>query len=134
MGEERQTLPAVYGAHHMLTPEEKGNGRKISKLKDGFRATNGALVAFSAGVDSTFLLKVAHGSFGPPRYRTHRVFADGSPPGELRFAEESIRFFDAEIRKTVVQKFKEVGFSEVSLDLRGGRTGTMNEPVHTQST
>lgn len=33
---------------------------KLEKLKENIRKTNGLVVAFSGGVDSTFLLKVAH--------------------------------------------------------------------------
>lgn len=43
--------------------------------------------------------------------------------------EEMSRFFDPAVREAVVQRFKEIGFSFVSLDLQGYRTGSMNEPL-----
>ena len=36
-------------------------------------------------------------------------------------------------RDAVVQKFKEVGFNYISLDLQGYRTGSMNEVLRNQS-
>lgn len=47
--------------------------------------------------------------------------------------QEINRFFDPAIRQAVVEKFKEVGFSYVSLDLQGYRTGSMNEGLRTKS-
>jgi uncharacterized protein len=44
-------------------------------------------------------------------------------------AEEIDRLFDKEIRATIVQRFKEIGFTFVSLDLEGYRTGSMNEAL-----
>jgi uncharacterized protein len=44
-------------------------------------------------------------------------------------ADEINRFFDKATRKAIVQRFKEIGFSFVSLDLQGYRTGSMNEPL-----
>lgn len=41
--------------------------------------------------------------------------------------QEMNRLFEKPIRDTVVEKFKQVGFSYVSLDLQGYRTGSMNE-------
>lgn len=43
--------------------------------------------------------------------------------------EEFHRWFDKNTRDTVVQKFKQVGFHYVSLDLQGYRTGSMNESL-----
>lgn len=42
---------------------------------------------------------------------------------------EMERLFDAATREAVVEKFREVGFSFVTLDLQGYRTGSMNEPL-----
>lgn len=44
-------------------------------------------------------------------------------------SEEIHRFLDGETRKAVVQRFKGIGFSFVSLDLQGYRKGSMNEPL-----
>jgi PP-loop superfamily ATP-utilizing enzyme len=40
---------------------------------------------------------------------------------------EMNRLFDKTVRDAIVDKFKLVGFSYVSLDLQGYRTGSMNE-------
>jgi pyridinium-3,5-biscarboxylic acid mononucleotide sulfurtransferase len=39
------------------------------------------------------------------------------------------RLFDKTIREAIVKRFKEVGFTFVSLDLQGFRSGSLNEPV-----
>ena len=59
---------------------------KLDHLKDLLGQTNGVLVAFSAGVDSTFLLKVAHMVSGE---RTVALTASSptAPPGELEAAK-----------------------------------------------
>ena len=43
--------------------------------------------------------------------------------------EEFDRWFDKNTRDTVVEKFKQIGFHYVSLDLQGYRTGSMNESL-----
>lgn len=43
--------------------------------------------------------------------------------------EEIHRFFEPSTREAIVEKFKEIGFSFVSLDLQGYRMGSMNEPL-----
>ena len=40
------------------------------------------------------------------------------------------RLFDKTIRDTIVKRFKEVGFSFVSLDLQGFRSGSLNEGLY----
>jgi uncharacterized protein len=44
-------------------------------------------------------------------------------------AEEIDRLFEREIREQIVQRFKKIGFTFVSLDLEGYRTGSMNESL-----
>ena len=60
---------------------------KFEQLKGILREANGVLVAFSAGVDSTFLLKVAHMALGE-----HAIALTASsptaPPGELEAAKD----------------------------------------------
>jgi uncharacterized protein len=48
-------------------------------------------------------------------------------------AQEFDRLFDKATRDSVVQRFKEVGFTYVSLDLQGYRTGSMNEALPSKS-
>lgn len=60
---------------------------RLEKLKENLRAADGLLVAFSGGVDSTFLLKVAHMALGD---RAVGITASSptAPPGELEAARE----------------------------------------------
>jgi uncharacterized protein len=60
---------------------------KLERLKENLRAADGLLVAFSGGVDSTFLLKVAHLALGD---RAVGVTASSptAPPGELEAARD----------------------------------------------
>lgn len=41
--------------------------------------------------------------------------------------EERVRFFDVEMMNLVGERFKEIGFTYVTLDMLGYRTGSMNE-------
>ena len=59
---------------------------KLDHLKDLLGQTNGVLVAFSAGVDSTFLLKVAHMVSGE-RAVALTAASPTAPPGELEAAK-----------------------------------------------
>ncbi|HET8917825.1 MAG TPA: TIGR00268 family protein, partial [Candidatus Binatia bacterium] len=60
---------------------------KLEQLKDALRKTEGVMVAFSAGVDSTFLLTIAHMVLGE---RAIALTASSAtiPPGELAAAQE----------------------------------------------
>lgn len=60
---------------------------KLNKLETLLRETGGAMVAFSAGVDSTFLLKVAH-SVLDERAIALTAFSPTVPPGEFEAAVE----------------------------------------------
>lgn len=44
-------------------------------------------------------------------------------------AAEIDRLLDRDVRETIVRRFKEIGFTYVSLDLEGYRTGSMNEAI-----
>jgi uncharacterized protein len=41
--------------------------------------------------------------------------------------EERVKFFDATVMDTIGEKFKKIGFTYVTLDILGYRTGSMNE-------
>jgi uncharacterized protein len=60
---------------------------KLDRLNGLLRQTGGVLVAFSAGVDSTFLLKVAHAVLGE-RAVALTASSPTAPPGELEAAKE----------------------------------------------
>jgi len=63
---------------------------KFKKLKEILRETEGVLVAFSGGVDSTFLLKVAHMALGKKAIAL-TASSPTAPPGELEDAEKFAR-------------------------------------------
>jgi uncharacterized protein len=48
-------------------------------------------------------------------------------------ADEIQRFLDPALRETIARRFKQEGFTYVSLDLEGYRTGSMNETLATKS-
>jgi pyridinium-3,5-biscarboxylic acid mononucleotide sulfurtransferase len=60
---------------------------KLGKLENILRDAGAVLVAFSAGVDSTFLLKVAHGVLGD-RAIALTASSPTAPPGELEAAKQ----------------------------------------------
>jgi pyridinium-3,5-biscarboxylic acid mononucleotide sulfurtransferase len=45
---------------------------------------------------------------------------------------ERLKFFDLELMDNVYKQFKEIGFAYTALDLKGYRTGSMNEVINTQ--
>jgi len=63
------------------------------------------------------------------RFREFRVRFHGDLARIEVAADELERLFEKSVRDAVVQKFKEVGFNYVSLDLQGYRTGSMNEAL-----
>lgn len=64
---------------------------KFEGLKEILQETEGILVAFSGGVDSTFLLKVSRMVLGD-RAVAMTTSSPTAPPGELQAAEELARF------------------------------------------
>ena len=60
---------------------------KLNNLETLLRNTNGAIIAFSAGVDSTFLLKVAYSVLGE-RAIALTAASPTVPPGEFEVAKE----------------------------------------------
>jgi uncharacterized protein len=64
------------------------------------------------------------------RFREFRVRYHGEL-ARIEVAQSEIdRLFDRATREAIVEKFKEVGFHYVSLDLQGFRSGSLNEPLH----
>lgn len=63
------------------------------------------------------------------KFRQFRVRYHGELVRIEVAVEEIQRMFDAATRDAVVRRFKEIGFSFVSLDLQGYRTGSMNESL-----
>ena len=59
---------------------------KIERLKANLAGLDGVLVAFSAGVDSTFLLKIAHAVLGDKAIALTAT-SPTVPPGELDAAK-----------------------------------------------
>ena len=67
------------------------------------------------------------------RFREFRVRYHGDLARIEVSPNEFDRLFEKSTRDAVVRKFKEVGFSYVSLDLQGYRTGSMNETLRKKS-
>jgi uncharacterized protein len=61
------------------------------------------------------------------RFREFRVRYHGDLARIEVASNELDRLFEKETREAIIGKFKEVGFSYVSLDLQGYRTGSLNE-------
>ncbi|MBP5407298.1 ATP-dependent sacrificial sulfur transferase LarE [bacterium] len=84
---------------------------KISALRDFFRSCGSAAIAFSGGVDSTFLLKVAHDELGE-NVLAVTVISPLIPKKEAIDAEnfcknENIRHFVLELDPLKIPGFKE---------------------------
>ena len=67
------------------------------------------------------------------RFREFRVRYHGDLARIEVAQNEFERLLEKATREAIVQRFKEVGFNYVSLDLRGYRTGSMNEALGTKS-
>jgi uncharacterized protein len=63
------------------------------------------------------------------RFREFRVRYHGDLVRIELSQQEIARFFDFQTRQTIVERFKQIGFKYVSLDLQGYRTGSMNEAL-----
>lgn len=63
------------------------------------------------------------------RFREFRVRYHGELVRLEVGQEEMNRFFEPAIREAIVRRFKTIGFSYISLDLQGYRTGSMNESL-----
>lgn len=66
-------------------------------------------------------------------FREFRVRYHGALARIELSQDEFDRLLDKATRELVVQKFKEIGFNYISLDLQGYRTGSMNETLRNQS-
>jgi uncharacterized protein len=67
------------------------------------------------------------------RFREFRVRYHGDLARIEVSQEEFDRLMEKATRDRVVQKFKDIGFNYVSLDLQGYRTGSMNEALRTRT-
>lgn len=65
--------------------------------------------------------------FHQVRVRIHRLLARIEV-----MPEEFPKLMEANIREEIVQKFKEYGFTYVTMDLLGYRMGSMNETLNLQ--
>jgi uncharacterized protein len=66
------------------------------------------------------------------RFREFRVRFHGDLARIEVGRNEINRFFEEPIREAVVKRFKQAGFSYVSLDLQGFRSGSLNEALQSQ--
>ncbi|MBQ9562296.1 MAG: ATP-dependent sacrificial sulfur transferase LarE [Lachnospiraceae bacterium] len=84
---------------------------KLERLKENLAAMDGLAVAFSGGVDSTFLAKVAHDVLGE-RMIAVTVQADWVPERETKEAEEFCRAEGISLHKVSVEQREVPGFTE----------------------
>ena len=107
---------------------------KLKKLQSLLKDMGGVAVAFSGGVDSTFLLNVAHQTLGDKTVAITAV-SELYPARETEEARkfaadnEMEKLLQPDMREAIYSKIKQVGFTYVSLDLKGYRTGSMNETI-----
>ncbi len=88
-----------------------GLSKKINRLKKILKAMESTLIAFSGGVDSTFLLKVAKDTLGN-KVTAATAKSQIFPFGELKAAKEIARNFGVEhivveIQQLSLKKFKD---------------------------
>ena len=76
---------------------------KLNALRNHIRQADSCAVAFSGGVDSTLVLKIAHEVFGP-RVIAVTALSESLPTGELEEAEELARTIGA--RHIVLRTFE----------------------------
>lgn len=84
---------------------------KLARLKEILREMDRALVAFSGGVDSTFLLKVAHMELGG-RVLAVTAASETLPRAEMEEAEELARGMGVAHRIINTQELKRPGFED----------------------
>ena len=63
-------------------------------------------------------------------FRQFRVRVHGSMARIEILPQEFDKLMEETVRQKITDAFKEYGFSYVSLDLTGYRTGSMNETLH----
>lgn len=84
---------------------------KFEELKELLRGTGGAVVAFSGGVDSTFLLKVAHMILGE-RAVALTTSSPTVPPGELESAEKLAKLIGCQHMIVSSHELENTSFSQ----------------------
>src|SRR5205814_3681298 len=77
--------------------------RKLKDLRERIRRVESAVVAFSGGVDSTLVLRIAHDELGE-RAVGVTALSESLPTGELEEAEELARSIGA--RHVVIRTFE----------------------------
>lgn len=85
---------------------------KLKLLQEALRGLGSAVVAFSGGVDSTFLLKVAVDTLGPGRTLAVTARSSTYPQSELDEATSLARQIGAEHRVIVSEELDIEGFSQ----------------------
>jgi len=117
---------------------------KKRKLEEAIARSGSMLVAFSGGVDSSFLLAVAQGVLGD-RVVAVTAISPVHPPREEKGAKDLAeqlgvahipietdfhRIVSREnARLEIVERARKAGFDFVTLDLEGYRQGSMNVQV-----
>ena len=79
-------------------PPEMSSPSKLDELKAIVRDYRSAIVAFSGGVDSTLVLRVAREVLGPERAKAVTAASESVPKRELELAKQVARSLDVEHR------------------------------------
>lgn len=136
--------------NNLISKPTKTQLKKYNDLISTIKDFGSVAVAFSSGVDSTFLLYAAKEALGdrviavtaqscsfPKRelneakdlFHQVRVRIHGMIARIEIMPEEFPKIIQEDIRIQITESFKSFGFTYVSLDLTGYRTGSMNETL-----
>ena len=104
------------GAHRAPTLCSKVNMDKLSKLKANLRALESAVVAFSGGVDSSFLLRVARDTLPKKSLLAVTAVSDTYTKLELSQAKRFVRLLGVRHKIIFTDELKDANFRKNPVD------------------